>query len=299
MSETLLYCIYHSRDLDGWMSAAIVMKWWEEHLGNLSSELKLIGWDYGDPIPVLGEGIPVIMADVSFPMKDMEALAQSSGGLTWIDHHKSAIVDYINYITEDFMKTELPGSIDGQLELVGACELTWRHLFPDQNMPEIVRLLGCYDSFRHKGMEESDMVFDFQYAARAYMENPRDCYNALQIGDQFHKGWAEIGRGILLYLNVEAKSIYKKRMDFERDGKKIAVINRERFNPSSHDIPYHEDGYDYFMCYSRMGDGRWTVSLYNENGDVDVSVIAKEFGGGGHARAAGFVSNDLNFLEEW
>lgn len=33
--------------------------------------------------------------------------------------------------------------------------------------------------------------------------------------------------------------------------------------------------------------------MYNENGEVDVSQIAQQYGGGGHKGAAGFRTNDL------
>lgn len=44
------------------------------------------------------------------------------------------------------------------------------------------------------------------------------------------------------------------------------------------------------MCYRIEGDGQAKVSLYNREGceDVDHSVIAVEFGGGGHKGACGF-----------
>ena len=67
-------CIYHSRDLDGWMSAAIVKKWVIESsdgnytCGNVGenhsfgfmnfqtdkelNQCYFLGWDYGDDIPV-------------------------------------------------------------------------------------------------------------------------------------------------------------------------------------------------------------------------------------------------------
>jgi len=295
-----MYCIYHSRDLDGWMSAAIVMRWYEEKYGDLDG-LQLIGWDYGDPLPKLAPDIPVIMVDVSFPMAEMERIAQESKWqLTWIDHHKSAIQDYEEFVGngESFCSAILPKKTDGKLDLIGACELTWNHLFPDEDTPEIVELLGSYDSFRHKGSSDENYVFNFQYWARSAMENPRDCYEYMRMDKADTAARTIHGKSILDYLKVEAKSIYKNRLDYARDGVKFAAINRERFNPSSYDIPYHKDGYVFFMCYSRMRDGRWTVSLYNEDGAVDVSVIAKGFGGGGHARAAGFVSDNLEFLEQ-
>jgi hypothetical protein len=58
--------ICHSRDLDGYTSGAILkLKY---------PEIKLIGYDYGQPIPwdQIPVGEAVIMADVSLPMSDMD-----------------------------------------------------------------------------------------------------------------------------------------------------------------------------------------------------------------------------------
>ena len=38
------------------------------------------------------------------------------------------------------------------------------------------------------------------------------------------------------------------------------------------------------------GSGRWKVSLRSSDGEVDVSMIAREAGGGGHKAAAGFTT---------
>ena len=76
-----MICIYHSRDLDGWMSAAIVKLW--------NPKVELIGWDYGQPIPDISFK-EVIMVDISFPK---EVMVDNKNRLTWIDHHASAIKD--------------------------------------------------------------------------------------------------------------------------------------------------------------------------------------------------------------
>ena len=305
MKEINMYCIWHSRDLDGMMSAAIVMLWYEKTYGDLNG-LVLIGWDYGDPIPALMTDRPVIMVDISFPLDEMKRISKNANGsLIWIDHHKSAILEFLKddtILSEQWLTAELPKmGIGEELELVGACELTWRKYFPDSEMPEIVRLLGCYDSFRHKGTKESRKVFEFQYAARAFLTDPESCYSSLKHTwtKDGYVLWFDMGAAILQYLKVEANSIYKNRMEYNFEGLKIAAINRERFNPSSYDIDYHSDGYDAFMCYNRMKDGRWTFSIYNENSEVDVSVLAKSQGGGGHARAAGWVSANLQFLSKY
>lgn len=62
---------------------------------------------------------------------------------------------------------------------------------------------------------------------------------------------------------------------------------------------YHSidlDGYDGCACF-HYGNGMWNFSLYNDNGKVDCSQIAKQFGGGGHFSASGFRCDDETFLK--
>ena len=77
-----MICIYHSRDLDGWMSGAIVKL--------AFPDVEFIGWDYGQPLPDIYDEDQVIMVDVSFPRDAMVEISQVNG-LIWIDHHISAI----------------------------------------------------------------------------------------------------------------------------------------------------------------------------------------------------------------
>ena len=73
----------------------------------------------------------------------------------------------------------------------------------------------------------------------------------------------------------------------------FVCINKERFNPINFGIDYHYEAYDGAACF-HYANGKWNWSLYNNNGLVDCSVIAKQFGGGGHKGAAGFVLEDIN-----
>ena len=299
-----MYCIYHSRDLDGWMSAAIVNKYFNETTTISTARLHLIGWDYGDPLPVLKPGESVVMVDISFSMDDMLNLSETASMLIWIDHHKSAIQDFEAH---DASKQHLIDAFlaihddTGEYEKIAACELTWNYFYPSKPLPEIVRLLGSYDSFRHKGTEEEQKVFKFQYAARAFMENPQDCYDLLN-SDIDTGEWIVSGHAILEYLKVEARGIYaghsRKLIQAPGGGKLLAAtVNQARFNPKSFGIDFHADGYDVFICYHRLKTGMWSFSIYNDNGVVDASVLAKANGGGGHAGAAGFVAENISFIE--
>jgi len=80
-------CFYHSADLDGHCSGAIIKKF--------NPKVELIGYNYGQEFPwdSIQPGEQVFMVDVSLPMPQMYKLA-SMGTLYWIDHHISAINDH-------------------------------------------------------------------------------------------------------------------------------------------------------------------------------------------------------------
>jgi len=156
-----MICIYHSRDLDGFTSGAIVKRKYPD--------AEMYGYDYGEPLPTVPANEPIIMIDVSLPMKEMFDLAKHSGWqLTWIDHHISAINEYREFVGEGetFMIAILE---DG----IAACEGGWKHLFPDEEMPRAVKLLGQYDTWRNADKERwENEILPFQFGIRILCNSP-------------------------------------------------------------------------------------------------------------------------------
>jgi hypothetical protein len=163
-------------------------------------------------------------------------------------------------------------------------------------MPEIVRLLGMYDSFRHKNTDEEQKVLEFQYGAMQCISSYEEAYEHLLyfISDKKHGESDTLneifskGKSIYQYLCTEAKQVYKNGFEVQfnidlghtcLDTLKFICINKERFNPANFDIDYHKDGYDGCACFHYDG-VNWKFSLYNDNGEVDCSVIAKQYEGG-------------------
>jgi len=282
MGESII-CIYHSRDLDGWVSAAIVK--------NRFPQAKLIGWDYGQPIPEIEEGVEVIMVDVSFPMEEMERIAKESGWrLTWIDHHKSAIKSFSEFTGDG--ESFCVSSLDNNY---AACELTWDFFFQNEGMPEGVRLLGRYDCFGHIGTPEEGRVKLFQYAARGLATNPQEAAQFLRMSEHEVEMTILNGKIIYDYLKVDACETYKKAFPVSIDNHNGLATVGGRLNPKNFNIDFHKDGYEFFGSFNFDGEN-WTVSLYSEN--IDVSEICKNHGGGGHAGAAGFVTKTFPFWDE-
>lgn len=322
-------CVYHNLDLDGWMSAAIVKKYWltnlaqEQHLGyqilsdskisesnsdNPKNIINFIGYNYGQPIPDLTDFDKVVMCDISFPKDIMDKLRAKLGpNFIWIDHHISAINDMQYSDKRDF--SYCAGLRDTKF---AACELTWKYFFPNEEMSEIVRLLGLYDTFRHKNTDEEQKVLEFQYGARERITDYKSAYDVLCItkdeklymGGQYFDNYInqiyDAGKAIYRYLCTDAKQSYKNGFEITFDfttllreqcgnyeGFKFICINKERFNPINFGIDYHKEGYDGAMCFHIDNNKTVCISLYNDNGEVDCSAIAKSFGGGGHKGAAG------------
>ena len=321
-------CIYHSIDQDGYMSAAIVEHWFnQQEVPNKQGEdcntINFIGYNYGQPTPDLEEYDKVIMVDVSFNMSEMTRLSHELGNnFIWIDHHISSINEWNKVIEPNPNNWYIGGIRDTKY---AACELTWKYFFPNEEMPEIVRLLGRYDCFGHKGTDEEFKVLEFQYGARQCISNYEDAYNYLtnsilesrrNSGNAGHPYYNSIindiyntGVSIYRYLCIEAKEVYKNRFNIifkstPKDGScgialyKFICINKERFNPINFGIDYHKDEYDGCACFHYDGVAKlWRFSLYNDNGLVDCSIIAKQYGGGGHRGAAGFVLNNEEFYK--
>lgn len=320
-------CIFHGIDLDGWMSAAIIKRWWlqnykefetsefETSIRGIKNMIDFIGYNYGQSIPDLSGYDKVVMVDISLPKEEMLNLfsknTKDDKRFIWIDHHKSAI--------ELYHKPGVDYFIHGLLDVkFAACELTWQYLFPGESMPEIVRLLGRYDCFGHKGTAEELKVLEFQYGARSVITDVVSAYIWLGSSIKFPAADIEAihksGQSIYDYLCTEAKQVYKTGFEIEliespmkshydthMGGNvidelpvtcKFICINKERFNPINFGIDYHADGYDGCACF-HYADGMWKFSLYNDNGQVDCSKIAKQYGGGGHKGASGFVTKDI------
>lgn len=287
MTDTLV--ITHSADLDGQASQAIARR-------ALGDSATYLGWDYGDPIPDTSKYRRVYLIDISFPPEEMLKLAQK---LVWIDHHASAIKDN---------KTIYGGlRIDG----VAACRLAWQWFFGDPKAakeeyvarkvtePRAVQLLGEFDIWDHHDAE----TIPFQYAMQG-TESP-DWHvlltpqteagpGAEHVGPYMIDDLLTKGRAIQQYLKViNAQFAANDAFDATFEGLTFRVLNTPQKGSLQFDasIKEHHDG-----CLRYFWNGtEWGVSLYGvaHKKNIDLSVIAKKYGGGGHKQACGCTFKTL------
>jgi oligoribonuclease NrnB/cAMP/cGMP phosphodiesterase (DHH superfamily) len=272
-------CFYHSADLDGHCSGAIVNRAYPD--------CELIGINYGDEFPwdTIQENEIVYMVDFSLqPFEDMEKL-NSIADLVWIDHHKSAIEEAHS---RGFIST------GGQsLEIgKGACELCWEFLFP-LSKSEAVRLLGRYDVW-----DLQPGTLELQNGLRMHDTLPTntDLWESLFGEDEdLLKESLHVGKVLLRKKQMDDKS-YVKSFSFETeiDGLHVVAVNRGMTNSQLFESVYDPEKHDGMLTFV-WRKGQWTVSIYSDQKHIDASIICKARGGGGHKGAAGFQCKELPF----
>ena len=163
-----------------------------------------------------------------------------------------------------------------------------------------------------KQLSEEQKVLEFQYGARQHICSYEEAYSKLIHNIKYPNDIINCilsdGKSIYQYLCTEAKQSYKNGFEvllnepfnvgaqIQSNLRRFIAINKERFNPINFGIDYHKDGYNGVASFYFDGI-YYNFSLYNNNGLVDCSVIAKQFGGGGHKGAAGFRLTKEDFNE--
>jgi oligoribonuclease NrnB/cAMP/cGMP phosphodiesterase (DHH superfamily) len=278
-------CFYHSADLDGHCSGAIVKRF--------HPEAECIGINYGEPFPweVVARGEEVWLVDFTLqPISDMVKLNQLCS-LTWIDHHKTAIAeaDKIGFIASKDQRL----SVDD-----AACELTWMKATTDWSRAEIplsVRWLGRYDIWQHK---YHPGALEFQYGMR-FQEDTKpenqDLWSRIFYDLKKVSDIKDLGAIILTYEerhNIKVCSASAFEVLF--DGLRCIAVNETIGNSLTFKSVWDAARHDAMLCFYWKRD-QWTVSLFSDKPGVDVSLICKAHGGGGHKGAAGFQCKELPF----
>ena len=281
MNKEKVICYYHD-DMDGMASAAIVKKRYPQAV--------LIRCQYGTDI-VFEEGYDTcIVVDFSFPKKDMEKLNESHTNFCWIDHHKSAKED----LKDLWEWTE----VDGIRRLdKAACELTWEHFYPNEECPKIIQHIGDVDMWKFE-LENSKEIVEALYLI---VSEPEDLIFDFDLSELYKTGYILVSakeRRCEAYFKKGGKC--RLRADPNLD-KRAFYDNCYGINASS-DISdacayAMEQGYNICVDFFFVND-KWIISLRSK-GDLDVSEIAKNYGGGGHKNASGFeyTGNILDIIE--
>jgi len=275
--------IYHHNDADGRCAAAIVLRYAE--IGPIGfGKIETIEVDYKDTIQVdkILANETVVIVDFSFKPEVMEKVLEQTSEIIWIDHHKTAFEYRYSKVIEGIRQVEFSG-----------CELSWMYFRNGKLIPRAVSLIGDYDKWALKFQPE---CFEFYEGLKLENTTPQSGLWD-RLFENHHKTVDRIieqGKSAIQYrdnycLNLIKQVGYETHI-YAWPSLTAFAANMYYFGSRGFGDLFHR--YDLVIAY--IHDGRqFQVSLYSEK--VDVSEIAKHYGGGGHASAAGFVCKELPF----
>jgi oligoribonuclease NrnB/cAMP/cGMP phosphodiesterase (DHH superfamily) len=278
--------IYHSADLDGLFSGAVV----KMHLDSKNENYDHIGYNYNEPIPNYKGYKKVFMVDVSFDEKSMVDLKAIYGNdFIWIDHHDRTIKKM------EGTGVKMPHGVISLRKEKNYCaaELAYLYLMGEE-IPFLLEKVGDYDTFRFKDFDDMESTLDYQYGLDHLVKNITDAEGVLR-GDYIHGYIKNLGKTLKESDKKRIKNLITE-LGFSvfLDGKRFLSLNAPFINPHKfNDIRDEiESYYDGFISYYYDGD-KYKYSLRSNK--VDVSLIASKFNGGGHRGAAGFSTKELIF----
>ena len=257
-------CIYHKNCLDGFGAAMAVYL----HHELRGESIELIPAQYGDETPSVDDETNVIIVDFSYPRRDLEALNLATRSLHVIDHHQSAQKELagLPYCRFDMNKS-------------GAL-MAWEMYMDTIPTPALIKHISDRDLWQFK-------MADTKAVTAALMTLPFDTDVWRNYIFDDIQPLIDKGEVILNYQESLVEKIVSSDEVFMTDiaGHVVPCVNtRHLISEIGHLIC---DGFAFAAMYFETDEKRVYSLRSNENG-IDVSEIAKQFGGGGHRHAAGF-----------
>ena len=262
-----MICIYHKGCLDGFAAAWVV----RESIGESAND-EYIAAKYGDDPPDVTNR-NVIIVDFSYPRNVMIEMHQKAKSMIVIDHHKTAqeACAGLDFCIFDTSKS---GAV-----------LTWRHFYPNVYLPEFLEYVQDHDLWI-KELPHTKEITAAMYSSPFEFET----FDLLN-WESATTFWKLVRQGEAI-LRARQKNIDSLTAGWAIDridiaGHNVPVLNcphwlaSDVLNVLAQDEPFA-------MSYSDS-DNKRTFQLRSSEAGVDVSEVAKKFGGGGHYHAAGFV----------
>jgi hypothetical protein len=267
-------CFYHAGCPDGFGAAWAVRRAWGD-------DAEYVARGHDDALdPGAHEDALVVFVDIAVDNARLRALGERAARLVVLDHHVSTRDAYLADPRLDGVLRAAGHLVHFELEHSGAI-LAWRHFHGDAPAPALLRYVEDQDLWSWK-LPASEAV----NAAIGSYPRSFESWDALA-----ERPWRELaaeGEPIVRAQRVEVERLLRTAHPVALGTKRIEAVNSALLRSAiGHELARRAAfGAPWGLLYRMSGD-RVDVSLYS-SGELDVSRVARSYGGGGHRNAAGF-----------
>lgn len=278
----MAYVLYHGSCYDGFGAAWAVRK---SILARPNETPDVyLPCTYGQPMPEVPDGEEVIIVDFSYPEDQLRALAERSYFVSVLDHHKSAQEDLAG------LCKDLPENMEVIFDMRrSGAMLAWDE-FVGGPAPRFIAYLQDRDLWTKQLPYHEEITAFIQSFERTFQNC--DMLEAVLTTDAGLGYAVDQGEAILRYktqkVNEMCDQAIRVTLGTYAD---IPAVNCPYVFASdvgNRLLELHPEAPLAAYWFYR-GDKQWQWGLRSrQTEDVDVSAIARKFGGGGHKHAAGF-----------
>lgn len=266
--------LYHKNCLDGFGGAFAAWK----KFGDRAEYIAVNPETLPEKFPVRRE---IYAIDISYPVAIQKKLRQKNASFVILDHHAGMEAD-TRYFPENVFDNNHSGAV-----------IAWKYFHSKKRIPKLLLHIEDIDLWKWRMRSTREVIssltlLDYNFPAwerfLKNVENPRK--RKLIVRD-----------GKLLSFSMEKiiRRLVESATTVSFEGMRIQCVNSPIFaseiaNKLVEKVP------PVGIVWAQRGN-TVNVSLRSD-GTVDVSKLAKKYGGGGHARASGFVF-DANGKVPW
>ena len=269
--------LYHNNCDDGFGAAWAAWK-------KFKNKASYVGVDHQALPPTGLKNKTIYFVDFCYTNpKAMEKIFKENKQVVIIDHHVSQIDVAKKFSTEFVYGDKNSGSV-----------LTWKYFHPKKAAPKLLKYVEDVDLWKFKLPRTKELVASLE-------SNDYNFSNWGKIAKDFEtakgmKKYFDEGKAILKYRNYLVKFFGDMARPAKIDGQKAFVVNSPTLESELGNYLYEKHKAIGIVWHYKNG-GKIKVSLRSGDG-IDVSKIARKFGGGGHKLASGFIYK-VDFKFPW
>lgn len=323
--------IFHHNDNDGIVSASVLIKTIRDKqfiprckINTIMVDYTMILEDLVDEKDI--ENSIIYFLDYSFSNEInrewlLKLLSRKDCEVIWIDHHKTSIEMSSMPAYKDIKGCRSEHGSGAMLTQI-YCDLFYTtinrfecnkllaietindldfytNLFP---VSYFIRLIDDYDRWANKLADSRAFHYGADIGTDPFSDNLIGVTGYLSEKYYYNKVLNSIKKGHTI-LDYEMKQNKEFHMDMYSFEFTIVAFNRKYkcigLNRKGNSLMFGDTINEYdIVCPFFFNGEKWTYSLFTNKDDINCEAIARLFDGGGHRKAAGFVSESLLFKKD-